>query len=127
DQRVYVLSTKERRFLDYLLAWQAVPLTGERVIGKATPRRAKWDVIQELMRRHDLPPDGKGVWFVEDRLGTLPEVRHDAPQLGAMRLFLASWGCVFPRDIAEARAAGIPVLRLAQATGPFGAWLDGRG
>src|SRR5262249_55608497 len=35
----------------------------------------------------------------------------------------ASWGYVFPRDIAEARAAGIPVLTLAQASGPFAAWV----
>jgi phosphoglycolate phosphatase-like HAD superfamily hydrolase len=119
---VYVLSTKEKRFLDHLLAWQAVPLTGDRVMGKATPRRAKWEVIQELAGRHGLPPGGTGVWFVEDRLATLLELWSDAPHLGGVRPFLAGWGYVFPRDVQRAQAAGIPALTLAQATGPFAAW-----
>jgi phosphoglycolate phosphatase-like HAD superfamily hydrolase len=119
---VYVLSTKEKRFLDYLLAWQGIPLPGECVIGKATPRRAKWDVIAELAARHGLPPDGAGAWFVEDRLPTLLELRKDAPHLRALRLFLAAWGYVFAEDLQRAGAAGIPVLTLEQATSAFSAW-----
>jgi phosphoglycolate phosphatase-like HAD superfamily hydrolase len=119
---VYVLSTKEKRFLDYLLAWQGIPLPGERVIGKATPRRAKWEVIAELAARHGLPADGTGAWFVEDRLPTLLELRKGAPHLRGLRVFLAAWGYVFPEDLEHARAAGIPVLTLEQATGPFDAW-----
>ena len=60
-QLVYVLSTKDKRFLDDLLAWQAIPLSPDQIIGKATPRRAKWEVIQALAARHGLPPDGQGV------------------------------------------------------------------
>jgi hypothetical protein len=120
---VCVLSTKDKRFLDALLRSQGVPLPDEHVIGKATPRRAKWDVIQEIAARHGLPADGAGVWFVEDRLATLLELRQDARHLSAMRLFLAEWGYVFPRDVEHARAAGIPTLTLAQATAPFTAWL----
>jgi hypothetical protein len=40
-----------------------------------------------------------------------------------VRLFLAAWGYVFPeRDPDAARAAGIPVLGLEQAIGPFDGW-----
>ena len=122
DRLVYVLSTKEKRFLEYLLAWAAVPLAGDRVIGKATPRRAKWDVIQDLALRHALAADGSTTWFVEDRLGTLLELRRDARQLTGLRPFLATWGYVFPVDAERARAAGVGVLTLEQFTGPFDAW-----
>jgi phosphoglycolate phosphatase-like HAD superfamily hydrolase len=119
---VYILSTKEKRFLDDLLAWQEVPLPPDRIIGKASPRRAKWEVIQALAARHGLSPDGQGVWFVEDRFATLLEFRSPAAHLAAARLFLAEWGYVFPHEVESARAAGIPTLTLAQATGPFAAW-----
>jgi hypothetical protein len=122
ERLVYVLSTKEKRFLDYLLGWQGVPLPAERVIGKATPRRAKWDVIAELAARHGLPEDGEGAWFVEDRLATLLELRRDAPRLKGLRVFLAAWGYVFAEDHARARAAGVSVLTLERLTGPFNGW-----
>jgi phosphoglycolate phosphatase-like HAD superfamily hydrolase len=119
---VYVLSTKEKRFLDHLLASTGVTLPTDRVIGKATPRRAKWEVIQELATRHGLPADGSATWFVEDRLATLQELRHDAPALAGLGLFLATWGYVFPDDVERARTAGVRVLTLAQFTRPFDAW-----
>ena len=119
----YVLSTKDKRFLDALLHWHAVHLPGDHVIGKATPRRAKWDVIQEITARHGLPASGDGVWFVEDRLATLLELHRDAAHLSAMRVFLAEWGYVFPRDIDRARDHAIPTLTLAQATSSFARWL----
>jgi phosphoglycolate phosphatase-like HAD superfamily hydrolase len=121
-QLVYILSTKHKRFLDDLISWQGVPLPGDRVIGRATPRKAKWEVIHEVATRHGLPSDGAGVWFVEDRLETLLEFRSAAAHLGAARLFLADWGYVFPRDVARARPLGFTPLALAEATGPFEGW-----
>ncbi len=122
DRVVYVLSTKEKRFLDYLLAWAGVSLPADRVIGKAVPRRPKWDVIADLTARHRLPSDGAATWFVEDRLPTLLELRHDAPHLARLGLFLASWGYVFVEDVERAREAGVAVLTLPQFTGRLDAW-----
>jgi phosphoglycolate phosphatase-like HAD superfamily hydrolase len=117
---VYVLSTKGKPFLDALLAWQNVPLSSERVIGKAEPRREKWDVLRELAAARGLGLDQ--VWFVEDRLPTLLDLRRHAGDFPA-RLFLADWGYIFPdRDPAAARAAGIPVLGLEPMIGPFEGW-----
>ena len=124
-QVVYILSTKHKRFLDDLISWQGVPLSGERVIGRATPRKPKWEVIHEMAARHGLPSDGAGVWFVEDRLETLLEFRSAAAQLGGARLFLADWGYVFARDVARARTLGFAPLALAEATGPFEGWPSG--
>jgi phosphoglycolate phosphatase-like HAD superfamily hydrolase len=120
-QLVSVISTKSKAFLDALLAWQKVPLPSERVIGRAAPRREKWDVLRGLAASHGLST--ADVWFVEDRLATLLDLRRHAPDFGAARLFLADWGYVFrDRDPEAARSAGIPVLSLAQMTGPFEGW-----
>jgi phosphoglycolate phosphatase-like HAD superfamily hydrolase len=120
-QLVYVLSTKSKPFLEALLAWQNVSLPSDRVIGRAEPKREKWDVLRGLAASHGL---GTGdVWFVEDRLATLLDLRRHAPDFAAAHLFLAAWGYVFlDRDPDAARAAGIPVLSLPQVTGPFERW-----
>ena len=120
-QLVYVLSTKSKPFLDALLEWQHVFLPGDHVIGRFEPRREKWDVLRRLAAADGIAP--ADVWFVEDRLATLLEMRRRAPDFPA-RMFLAEWGYVFrDRDPAAARAAGIPVLTLERATGPFDAWV----
>jgi phosphoglycolate phosphatase-like HAD superfamily hydrolase len=122
-QPVVVLSTKGKEFLDAILAAHDIRFPPGRVIGKAEPRRAKWEVLRELAAQDGVPPGG--LWFVEDRLPTLLELRRRAPDLAAAGLFLADWGYVFPdRDPAAARAAGIPVLDLETAVGPFSGWLD---
>lgn len=119
---VYVLSTKGKPFLDALLASQGVVFPSQRVIGKAEPRRDKWDVLRSLTTEHGVPI--ADLWFVEDRLPTLLELQRRAPDLADARLFFADWGFVFPDlDRPAARAAGIPVLDLARMTGPFEDWL----
>ena len=122
QQLVYVISTKTKRFLEALLGWQNVPLASDRIIGRAEPKREKWDVLRALAATHGLALSD--VWFVEDRLATLIDLRQHAPDFAAARLFLAEWGYVFrDRDPAAARRAGIPVLSLPQFTGPFDRWV----
>lgn len=119
-QLVYVISTKRKRFVESLLTWQKIALPSERIIGRAEPKREKWDVLKERAAAHGVA--ARDVWFVEDRLQTLLDMRRHAADFDA-RLFLAEWGYIFrDRDPAAARAAGIPVLTLAQATGPFDGW-----
>jgi phosphoglycolate phosphatase-like HAD superfamily hydrolase len=122
EQAVYILSTKGKPFLEALLAWQTVPIPPGFVIGRAEPKREKWEVMRELLVMHAVAPSG--LWFVEDRLATLLDMRRHATDLAAARLFLVDWGYVFAdRDPPAARAAGIPVLTLPKATGPFDGWL----
>jgi phosphoglycolate phosphatase-like HAD superfamily hydrolase len=119
-QLVYILSTKGKQFLDALLDWQDVPLPSEQVIGKAEPKREKWDVLREIASARGIAADD--LWFVEDRVTTLLDLRRHVPDF-PIRPFFAEWGFVFPdRDIDAARSVGIPVLRLAQMTGPFAGW-----
>lgn len=120
-QLVYVLSTKGKPFLEALLAWQEIPLPSDRIVGKAEPKREKWDVVRELAVSHSVR--AADVWFVEDRVATLLDFRRHAPDLAATRLFLADWGYIFrDRDPAAARSAGLPVLSLVPMTGPFAGW-----
>ena len=120
-QLVYVISTKSKPFLEALFAWQRVPLRSDRVIGRTEPKREKWDVLRELGASHGVTLGN--VWFVEDRLATLLDLQRHAVDFATARLFLAEWGYVFrDRDPAAARAAGIPVLTLAQMTSPFDHW-----
>lgn len=124
DRLVYVLSTKGKPFLDALLDAHDVRLPSARVIGKAEPKREKWEVLRELAAAHGVTAED--LWFVEDRLATLLDMRRHAPDLAAARLFLAEWGYVFrDRDPDAARAAGIFVLTLGQATGGFERWIGG--
>ena len=91
------------------------------MIGRAEPKREKWDVLRGLAASHRLRTDD--VWFVEDRLATLLDLRRHAQDFANARLFLADWGYVFrDRDPDAARAAGIPVLSLSQMTGSFEGW-----
>jgi phosphoglycolate phosphatase-like HAD superfamily hydrolase len=119
-QLVYILSTKSKQFLDALLGWQNVTTPSDRVIGRAVPRRDKWDVLRDLATQHAVASGH--LWFVEDRLATLLEMRHAAPDFPA-RLFFADWGYVFrDLDVPAAHGVGIPVLTLERMTGPFEGW-----
>jgi len=120
----YVVTTKEARFSVELLGWQQVPIPPERVIGKQTPKREKWEVLRELAERHGLPPTGDGLWFVEDRLETLRGLHERAPDLSAARLYFADWGYVFTnRDLAEAARHGrIQRIGLTDVEAGLGAW-----
>jgi phosphoglycolate phosphatase-like HAD superfamily hydrolase len=115
---VYVITTKERRFAEALLASQDIALGDGRVIGKAAPKREKYEVLRELIARHALPRDGDGVWFVEDRVQTLLDLVAQAPDLHAARLFFATWGFTFPEvDGPRARGSGrIEPLALGDLT-----------
>jgi phosphoglycolate phosphatase-like HAD superfamily hydrolase len=121
---VVVVTTKAERFARALLAAQdrrlgAVPIIGREPDGTVP----KPESLRRLARQHGLSADGAGIWFVEDMLETLELVRA-APDLGAVRVFLAGWGY----NTLEQRAlAGsdrrVVLLSLDQFAGAFGAWL----
>ncbi|MGH7275751.1 MAG: HAD family hydrolase [Candidatus Rokuibacteriota bacterium] len=116
--RVCVLTTKEGRFARTLLARQGVELDPAQVYGKEA-QRPKRAILAELAA-------GGGatrVWFVEDRLRTLEDVKRD-PALDAVGLFLAAWGYNTPaqRDAAR-RDDRIVLLALAQFGSDFAAWV----
>src|SRR5262245_25316566 len=115
--RVYVITTKGARFAQKLLEGQGVALAPAQVYGKEA-RRPKRAILLELAAGSG----GAGIWFVEDRLQTLRDVKAE-PTLGRAALFLAAWGYNTPPERAAAeRDDRISLLALERFAGDFGSW-----
>ena len=87
DTQLYIVSTKEGRFITQLLARAGVTIKPEQIIGKEV-KRPKYETLRLL--KQDLAADVE-IWFVEDRLPALALV-HEQQDLQKVKLFLADWG-----------------------------------
>ena len=115
--RIVVVTTKEGRFARKLLARQGVDLDPAQVYGKEA-RRPKRTILRELVA----DGDAARLWFVEDRIRTLEDVKQDEALAGA-KLFLAAWGYTTADDREAAqRDARIVLLTLARFARDFPAW-----
>ena len=115
--RVFVLTTKEGRFARKLLERQGVALTPAQVYGKEA-RRPKRVILGELIAGGD----PTRLWFVEDRIRTLEDVKRE-PLLDGAGLFLAGWGYTTREDRAAARHDDrIVLLSLDRFCGAFPRW-----
>ncbi|HEY9652646.1 MAG TPA: HAD family hydrolase [Coleofasciculaceae cyanobacterium] len=85
---LFIVTTKEGRFVKQLLQQQGIQLPEERIIGKEC-KRPKSETLRQLMEA--FPGEDTTLWFVEDRLKTLQSVKQQS-NLEAVRLFLADWG-----------------------------------
>ncbi len=115
-----IISTKEGRFIQQLLAQQGMALAADRIWGKEV-KQPKYDSLRQLKAKaSDSDPI---IWFVEDRINALQAVQRQ-PDLTDVQLFLADWGY----NTATDRQAGeaddrIQLISLAQFATPFEAWL----
>ena len=101
-----------------LLARQGLTLGDADLYGKEA-RRPKRTTLLELVAGGD----ATRVWFVEDRLRTLEDIKRE-PALAGARLFLAAWGYNTADDRATARNDGrIVLLTLARFARTFSAWV----
>ena len=113
-----IISTKEGRFIQHLLAQQGLPLAADRILGKEV-KRPKYETLRQLQAA----PAAPAIWFVEDRIKALQSVQAQ-PALSAVQLFLADWGYNTATDRAAAQAdAHLRRLSLAQFAQPFDHWL----
>jgi phosphoglycolate phosphatase-like HAD superfamily hydrolase len=99
--QVFIISTKEGRFIDQLLQQQGVELPQTQIFGKES-NRPKHQVLRELLQKFAdrgtfLEEEPVAVWFVEDRLRTLQAIKQQ-PDLASVQLFLADWGYNTPTD-----------------------------
>jgi phosphoglycolate phosphatase-like HAD superfamily hydrolase len=119
---VYIISTKESRFIRQLLAQQGVDFPGDRLIGKEI-RQPKAQTLRDLIQQHTHDGTPPVVWFVEDRLKTLQTIQPQ-PDLAGVTLFLADWGynTAAERDTAQ-QDPQIHLISLAQFAGAFPGWL----
>lgn len=111
---LFIVSTKEGRFIRQLLAQGGVDIAPEQVIGKEI-KQPKYQTLRDLKTQIGGDPS---VWFVEDRLPALAAVKAQT-DLQAVQLFLADWGYNVARD-REAAAADDRIELLTPAQ--FSAW-----
>ena len=119
DLQLYIVSTKEGRFIRQLLQQQGLELSSQAIIGKES-QRPKYQTLKELIARHSV--DNQHVWFVEDRLKALQAVKAQS-NLEQVQLFLADWGYNTSQAQENARQdQRIRLLSLQQFHGDFSAW-----
>lgn len=91
DLEIVIISTKESRFIHTLLTDAGVELPRNRIYGKDC-RRPKYETLRLLTPQVPSP-----IWFVEDRLAALEQVKQQT-DLVDVGLFLATWGYNTARD-----------------------------
>ena len=115
---LYIITTKEERFVRSLLEKDGVHLEKGRIFGKGE-KRPKYEILRELLAGIQPNPQ---IWFVEDRLKTLLTVQQQ-PDLSDVRLFLADWG--YNTQAERDSVAEYPRIRLLSLSGfteDFSAW-----
>ncbi|MFB2918467.1 MULTISPECIES: HAD family hydrolase [Aerosakkonema] len=85
--QLYIITTKEGRFVRQLLQQQNIELSERSIFGKEY-RRPKSQLLIELI---EASAESPVIWFVEDRLKTLQAVQKQS-ELNEVRLYLADWG-----------------------------------
>jgi len=119
DIPVYIISTKEGRFIQALLSQSGVTFPAERIIGKEA-KQPKYETLRQLKNQHQ----AANIWFVEDRLPALKAVTQQN-DLTETQLFLADWGYNLATDREIARQdSRIHLLSLDQVVQKFDQWFD---
>jgi phosphoglycolate phosphatase-like HAD superfamily hydrolase len=88
--KLYIVTTKEGRFVQQLLQQQGIDLPTAQIIGKES-KRPKYETLRILRDRHQQPGENIQITFVEDRLKALQQVAQQ-DDLKFVKLFLADWG-----------------------------------
>ncbi|MEO0768832.1 MAG: HAD family hydrolase [Cyanobacteria bacterium J06649_4] len=117
DLPIYIVSTKEGRFIKELLGKSGLSFPSERIFGKEV-KRPKYETLRLLKEKHSAPH----IWFIEDRLPALQAVAKQ-DDLAEVQLFLADWGYNLERDRLTARQdPRINLLSLEKVVQKFDAW-----
>jgi phosphoglycolate phosphatase-like HAD superfamily hydrolase len=88
--KLYIVTTKEGRFVKQLLQQQGIDLPAAQIIGKES-KRPKYETLRIIRDRHQQPGENIKITFVEDRLPALQQVAQQ-DDLKLVELFLADWG-----------------------------------
>lgn len=116
---LFIVSTKEGRFIQQLLEKQGLKFSSQAIIGKES-QRPKYQTLRELIAQHR--EENPQVWFVEDRFKALQSVKAQT-DLEQVQLFLADWGYNTPQSQENAlQDTRIKLLSLQQFNQDFSAW-----
>ncbi|HEY9710356.1 MAG TPA: hypothetical protein V6D48_19270, partial [Oculatellaceae cyanobacterium] len=120
--QLFIVTTKEGRFVKQLLQEQGIQLPEDRIIGKEC-KRPKHQTLRQLIEA--FPGEAVTLWFVEDRLKTLQSVQQQS-DLKDVRLYLADWGYnTAVQQEAARNDSTIQLLSLSQFVQDFSAWVEG--
>lgn len=114
-----IITTKEGRFVQQLLAQAGLKFPQKWIIGKES-KKPKYEVLRELLKTWG---ETTSIWLIEDRLNTLLLVR-DQPDLESIQLFLADWGYNTERERQSVQQhQTIHLLSLFQFSQDFCQWM----
>ncbi|GAB4543383.1 MAG: HAD family hydrolase [Pleurocapsa sp.] len=117
--QLYIVTTKEGRFVRQLLQQQGIELSASQIIGKES-KRPKYETLRLLKK--PITGNNNSIWFVEDRIKALQQVQQQS-DLQQVNLFLADWGYNIERDRNLAQSdRHIKLLSLQQFRQDFSAW-----
>ncbi|MBD2291936.1 HAD family hydrolase [Anabaena sphaerica FACHB-251] len=117
--KLYIVTTKEGRFVKQLLQQEGIDLPPAAIFGKEV-KRPKYETLRELIEKAEHKP--VRLWFVEDRLKTLQLVQKQS-DLDHVQLFLADWGYnTQPEREAGQNDSRIQVISLSQFSQDFSKW-----
>ncbi|WP_013320481.1 HAD family hydrolase [Gloeothece verrucosa] len=117
--QLYIITTKEGRFVKQLLEQQGINLSENAIFGKEV-KRPKYETLRYILEiKSEIP---KNIWFVEDLLKPLQLVQK-AADLEGISLYLAAWGYNTEaiRD-SLAHEPKIKLLSLEEFTEEFAKW-----
>ena len=118
--QLYIVTTKEGRFVKQLLQQEGVDLPPENIFGKEI-KRPKYETLRELIKKANI--QSTSLWFVEDRLKTLQLVQQQS-DLNHVQLFLADWGYnTQPEREAGKNDSRIHLISLSHFNHDFSTWL----
>ncbi len=117
DLFLFIITTKESRFVQALLSDANLDFPLENITGKDA-QRPKGETLKTLTTK--IPGT---IWFVEDRLATLQKLEQDS-QLAQVELFLGDWGYNTPAQHHTAATSDrLHLLPLSDFTKPLEQWL----
>lgn len=117
---IFIITTKESRFVQALLTQAGITLPPKALFGKDR-QQPKAVTLRQLKAQ-----GFSTLWFVEDRLATLTTIATQA-DLESVTLFLADWGYNTQREREQAIATkALHLISLSQFRSPFKQWLEPR-
>lgn len=120
DVELYIVTTKEGRFVKQLLEQQNINLSASNIIGKES-KRPKYETLRIIRDSHQTSTK-LSMFFVEDRIKALQQVAQQS-DLDFVNLFLADWGYNLESDRTLANQdRRIKLLSLSQFSQSFYDW-----
>ncbi len=100
----YIVTTKQERFVKYILSANQIELSGDRMFG-LDRNMTKEEVLIDLAKKHAQ----ERIYFVEDMLASLLKVLNN-DKLESVKLFLALWGYNTAQDKLDAEIQAIELI-----------------